>query len=464
MTLIKNQSLNTNRFFKEIKKKGDRFIEVSLWIYFLFGVLIAGEYDTYLIGVMVGSLCLTAYYITKFLLPNLGVHRYVAASSFAIFMAQFIYQMHGMFEMHFFAFVGCTILIAYQNWKLQIPLLLIIALHHGGFAYLQFSGIEEVYFTQLSYMDLKTFLLHVVLAAVIVGVCAYWSVQNAKKTIEDGIRSEDLAIKLNHNLVIAQMVSDGKFEEASQKNLELNDELSDQLQLMAQNIEDQQKRLTNKNDDMRTLVYSMSHDMITPIRGINTISEWIDSDISEKNYNNLKEYASKLKANAHSMWDKTESLKNYLKIDIEETNVSTINLNKLLDEVVKKLHLEHKFGFVCDSLPEINGNLRNYNQLFFHLIENGIVHNQNDYPTISLQVVSINNSLLKIKYSDNGPGISKNDFKRYSKIFQTGGKEYSDLRSGFGLPLILKIIDSEKAKIEYLESEIGLSLSIQIKL
>ena len=33
-------------------------------------------------------------------------------------MAEFIYQMHGLFEMHFFAFIGSAILITYQNWKL----------------------------------------------------------------------------------------------------------------------------------------------------------------------------------------------------------------------------------------------------------------------------------------------------------------------------------------------------------
>src|SRR3982751_2068953 len=62
-----------------------------------------------------------------------------------IFMAQYIYQMHGLFEMHFFAFIGSAILITYQNWKLQIPMLLVVVIHHLAFGYLQNSGIENIY-------------------------------------------------------------------------------------------------------------------------------------------------------------------------------------------------------------------------------------------------------------------------------------------------------------------------------
>ncbi len=109
-----------------------------------------------------------------------------------LFMAQFIYQMHGMFEMHFFAFIGSILLITYQNWWLQIPLVLVVLLHHATFGYLQYLGNTEVYFTELEHMPLETFVIHVALAAVIFFLCGLWS-HNVKKSREeiDEVRRSD---------------------------------------------------------------------------------------------------------------------------------------------------------------------------------------------------------------------------------------------------------------------------------
>jgi PAS domain S-box-containing protein len=94
----------------------------------------------------------------------------------AVFTAQFIYQMHGMFEMHFFTFIGSTLLITYQKWKLQVPLLIFVLVHHLVFSRLQDAGYAKVYFSQLSYFDLQTLVIHILLTTVIClisGLCAF---------------------------------------------------------------------------------------------------------------------------------------------------------------------------------------------------------------------------------------------------------------------------------------------------
>ncbi len=83
--------------------------------HFLVGLALATFYDTWFIAFGVGGLCLIAYYSVKLLLPQSTLYQYVLSVVLGIFMAQFIYQMHGLFEMHFFAFIGSAILITYQN-------------------------------------------------------------------------------------------------------------------------------------------------------------------------------------------------------------------------------------------------------------------------------------------------------------------------------------------------------------
>lgn len=169
------QQEHIDQFLDKIKVKSDKLINYFLAAYFCGGLILSFFYDTWEIAFSVGGLCLVAYYSAKTLLPSSSIYQYVLSAVLGVFMAQFIYQMHGMFEMHFVAFIGSAILITYQNWKLQIPLVLVVVVHHALFGYLQFQGAGNVYFTQLEYMDLQTFIIHVLLAAVIFFICGLWA-------------------------------------------------------------------------------------------------------------------------------------------------------------------------------------------------------------------------------------------------------------------------------------------------
>ncbi len=167
----------------QVKRRSDKLINYFLPCYFLIGFVFAQFYDTWEISIGVGSICLIAYYSVKVALPGSNLYQYVLSVVFGIFMAQYIYQMHGQFEMHFFAFIGSAILITYQNWKLQIPMLVVVVVHHTIFGYLQNSGVESIFFTQLDYFELQAFITHFVLAAVIFFVCGLWAYQLKKASL-----------------------------------------------------------------------------------------------------------------------------------------------------------------------------------------------------------------------------------------------------------------------------------------
>jgi len=144
-----NSELNLNSnlalsFQSEIKIRSDKLMNYFLIGFFLVGMIFALFYDTWLIAFGVGGLSLLAYYSVKIALPDSTLYQYVLSAVLAIFMAQFIYQMHGLFEMHFFAFIGSAILITYQKWKLQIPLALVVVVHHASLGYLQNIGVPNV--------------------------------------------------------------------------------------------------------------------------------------------------------------------------------------------------------------------------------------------------------------------------------------------------------------------------------
>ncbi|MDE3248083.1 MAG: PAS domain-containing protein [Bacteroidota bacterium] len=167
----------------------NRVMEYTLWIYCLLGIAMAFYYDTFQIAAGIGGVCVLAFYSAKNWFRNGSLHHYVFSASLGIFMAQFIYEMHGLFEMHFFAFIGSAILVISRNWRLQLPLAIIVIIHHSLFGWMQFAGFSGINFTQLAYMPLYVFIIHIALAVAIFTVCGYWSYYFRKTWFQSAAQS-----------------------------------------------------------------------------------------------------------------------------------------------------------------------------------------------------------------------------------------------------------------------------------
>jgi hypothetical protein len=222
------QNYNPTEFEKEFRernrKKSDQLIEIFLACYFLGGFVLALFYDTWLVALVSGGSCVVAYYVAKKLFPASNVHHYVASAVVGVYTGQFIYQMHGLFEMHFFAFIGSALMITYQNWKTQIPVALVVVGHHAIFGYMQYNAYiagepNTVYFTQLDYMSLQTFIIHGILATIVFFICSLWSYQMDKRTNETIENTKNILVvaqaneSVSKNLEYAIMLSEGMLSE-----------------------------------------------------------------------------------------------------------------------------------------------------------------------------------------------------------------------------------------------------------
>jgi signal transduction histidine kinase len=269
---------------KEIYIKADRIIQWLLIVMYLFGFFLAFFYETWLVAFGVGTLCLFAYFITKKLLPESNLYQYVLSAICAVFTAQYIYQMHGMAEMHFWVFISSTALIIYQNWRLQIPIILIVYVHHGTFAYLQYLGYNEVYFTPQDYMDLTTFIFHAVLATGVCFVSGLWGYTIHNRTVQDALNFKTLAAlrdelqqniqkvdELNKDLMKVNRDVKEKNEEllASEEQLLAS---SDELRVINENlnqlVEHRTTALFDQNKKLRQHAFINAHKVRSPLARI----------------------------------------------------------------------------------------------------------------------------------------------------------------------------------------------------
>lgn len=260
---MSKRSLNIDELkelYRDIYVKADKVIVYVLILMFIFGICISFFYDTWLVAIGVGGLCLVAYFATKKLLPDHNTYQYILSAISAIFAAQYIYQMHGLAEMHFWVFISSTILIIYQNWRLQIPLIAIVCLHHATFAYLQYSGFKEIYFTQLAYMDLTTFIFHAVLAACVTLVSALWSYNLRKRTVQDALNYKTLA-KMQNEL----QLNSQKLDELNKHLLLVNKEVhskNEELQAYGEELLASEEELKQINENLNALVENRTQALI----------------------------------------------------------------------------------------------------------------------------------------------------------------------------------------------------------
>ncbi len=241
MSTIKLTKEQESQIFAPATKQGDQLVLIAFIGLFAIGVILSFWYDTFDIAIGVGGLNIAAYFIAKSIFKGTKFYQYVAGVIFPIFMAQFIYQMHGLFEMHFFAFFGSVVMIGYQNWKLQLPLLLTIVVHHSTFAYLQYSGVGDIYYTQMDYMDLETFIFHAAIAAIIISICAFWGFDLSKKTIKAGLDNIQLSSQMEivkANKIFAEEIAEGNLDVEFELEEAKEDELGKALMRMKTSLQE----------------------------------------------------------------------------------------------------------------------------------------------------------------------------------------------------------------------------------
>ena len=135
-------------------------------------------------------------------MPGSNLYQYVLSAVFGVFAVQFIYQMHGLFEMYFFAFIGSAMLITYQKWRLQIPLLVVVIIVYVILNYMNNIG-YRIYINHAGRFAAPTFIIHVLLTMAIFFVCGLWAYQ-LKQCQEKLIRQAILMGELKQEAQLSQ--------------------------------------------------------------------------------------------------------------------------------------------------------------------------------------------------------------------------------------------------------------------
>jgi two-component system sensor histidine kinase/response regulator len=413
---------NNQTFFFEVKERSDRLMNYFLISFFLVGLLIASYYDTWLIAFGVGGISLLAYYSAKIALPDSTLYQYVLSTVLGIFMAQFIYQMHGMFEMHFFAFIGSALLITYQKWKLQIPILIIVVLHHTIFSHLQNIGLPEVYFSNQDYIDLQTLLIHLLLSAVIFFICGLWAYQLEKYST---IRKQS--------------------EEAL-------DESNQQLRKFNLELEKARQDADQASQAKSIFLATMSHEIRTPMNGVIGMSTLLgETPLTEEQ----RMFNETINTCGETLINVINDILDFSKIESGNLELERENfdLRRLIEDVLyifaskaAQNHLNLSYH-IQENVPlQIVGDHLRLKQILTNLVGNAMKFTERGEIWVFVHLENTGpNGQVKLRFDirDTGIGIPEDKlnrlFKAFSQIDSSTTRKYGG--TGLGLAISEKLVD-----------------------
>ena len=299
-------------------------------------------------------------------------------------------------------------------------------------------------------------LLIIVIFSVIVSIVAIWSFAIQKigiplRDLADTMRqvsnrSQDAEVK---SYVLLELNEIALGIEAFRNN-------NIALDMHQKSLQENNALLSKVNDDLNTFVHVASHDLQTPLRGIQLLSDFIENDIKTDNFEAAFENLSHLKKRIVRLSELLESLLKYTKADASVGVAKAIDVRRLIDNTFDLMGVDEKFKLILpDDLPVCQIIESDLTVIFLNIFDNAINHHDRNEGLITVNY-SENEECYIFEISDDGPGIDPQFHHLIFEILKTLKPKDVVEGSGVGLAHVKRLIESRGGKIAvFSDPEVG---------
>lgn len=217
------------------------------------------------------------------------------------------------------------------------------------------------------------------------------------------------------------------------------------------------KELEKKTKKLQSFVYTVSHDLQTPLMSIRGFSDTIREEFEDELDENGLHYLERVQANVKKMNNFIDDLLELSKVTRKEVETEEVDSEEVAREIVSDLSskLEEKNISVeiDDKLPVVNFERNRLYQIFSNLVSNACKYiGDQENPEIQIgKEERIASWVLWVR--DNGIGIKEENQDNVFELFDRE-KRVNEDGTGVGLALVKRVIEKYDGDI-WVESEEG---------
>jgi two-component system NtrC family sensor kinase len=225
-------------------------------------------------------------------------------------------------------------------------------------------------------------------------------------------------------------------------------------------VEEQKRLLEEANKELDSFVYTVSHDLRAPLRGIDGLVNILEQDYAGKFDNQGKDYLSKVRKGAIRMKQLIDDLLTLSRISRIKNPYEDVNMNELVSSVINRIEFdikEYKVELkIASNLSVVHCDRIKVEEVFLNLISNAIKFSSKNKDINPRVEVGYNdrNEAHEFYVKDNGIGIDKKYHDEIFGIFKRLHTQEEYEGTGAGLSIVKRIIDDHKGSI-WVDSEPG---------
>lgn len=218
--------------------------------------------------------------------------------------------------------------------------------------------------------------------------------------------------------------------------------------------------LERSNEDLEQFAYAASHDLKSPLRAIDNLTQWIGEDAIDVLPDESKEHLQKVKSRIVQMEKLLSDLLAYARVGRGGGKPEELSTKAILDEIVDLIPRPTGLKVeVAADIPNVRSSRAPLELVFRNLISNAVQHH--DKPDGTVHVSSTTNEKFhEFKVSDDGPGIPAEYHTKIFQMFQSLKPKNDKGGSGMGLAMVKKVIENAGGYIA-VESNVGESTTFR---
>jgi len=239
-------------------------------------------------------------------------------------------------------------------------------------------------------------------------------------------------------LALAERFKRIKLENIS--TLQMNSELEQIIQKRTSQIEEKNKLLEVKSEELNLFLYSASHDLKGPLK---TIEGLCNLGIND-NLTDQKTLFELIKIKLHNLESNISDLNSVTKIQNEETPFVTIDFDALNKQIAERFLGNHGFNkkqlhFKNELQAPFISDAFSIKTIYQNIFENALKYKSKDKELLLEIKIEDGTDHIKITFKDNGLGIPESILPKIFNMFYRGNYESRD-DTGLGLYIVKKAI------------------------